>query len=162
MSDPNPDAPQSPPPAPTAPPTAPPVAPPAPGAAYPPPAYGSQPSYGAAPAYGTPPAYGAPAYTPYPSAPKANVLAIVSLIASISGFVFLPFIGSVAGVITGHISLRQLRTSGEGGRGMAIAGTVVGWVGVALSLIVGVFFVIWFVAIFSAVGSSTYDYSSLS
>lgn len=162
MSDPNPDAPQSPPPAPTAPPTAPPVAPPAPGAgaAYPPPAYGSQSSYGAAPAYGSPPAYGAPAYTPYPSTPKANVLAIVSLIASIAGFVFLPFIGSVAGVITGHISLRQLRTSGEGGRGMAIAGTVVGWVGVALSVIVGVIFVIWFIAIFSAVGSSSYyDYS---
>jgi hypothetical protein len=66
-------------------------------------------------------------------------------------------------VITGHIALRQLKTSGENGRGLALAGTIVGWVGVALSLIVGVLIVIWFVAIIGTAGSYGYDsYSSLS
>jgi hypothetical protein len=171
MSDPIPDSPQPPTTPPTAPPTAPPAPPAAPtgGAAYPPPAYGAQPPYGQQPTYGQQPAYGAsqsygaPAYTPYPAAPKTNVLAIVSLIASIAAFVFLPFIGSIAGVITGHLALRQLKTNGENGRGLAVAGTIVGWVGLALSIIVGVFVIIWFVALFGAAGSYGYDtYSSLS
>ena len=98
------------------------------------PAYGgyAQPQYPAAP-----PAYGAPA--PYGAAPaygyatiKTNVLAIVSMIASILGFIwFLPFIGSLAGVIMGHISLKQIARTGEKGRGMALAGVIVGWVGLA-------------------------------
>ena len=119
---------------------------PAPGAypppaqgAYPPPAYGSPagsaPAYGATPAYGSAPAYGAaPAYG-YGAPAKTNTLAIVSLIASISAFVILPFIGSVVGVITGHMSLNQLKTNGEQGRGMALAGTIVGWVGLGLAIL---------------------------
>lgn len=115
-----------------------PPVPPAQGA-YPPPAYGSPagsaPAYGATPAYGSAPAYGAaPAYG-YGAPAKTNTLAIVSLIASISAFVILPFIGSVVGVITGHMSLNQLKTNGEQGRGMALAGTIVGWVGLGLAIL---------------------------
>lgn len=101
------------------------------------PAYGSPPAYGSAPAYGAPPAYGAaPAYGYGYGAPaKTNTLAIVSLIASISAFVILPFIGSVVGVITGHMSLSQLKTNGEQGRGLALAGTIVGWVGLGLAVL---------------------------
>lgn len=117
--------------------------PPASPAAPQPPAYGAPtpPPYGSAPAYGSPPAYGAgsygaaPAYGGYGTAPKTNTLAIVSLIASIVGLVLVPFIGSVVGVITGHMSLSQIKQSGEGGRGMALAGTIVGWVGVGFSVL---------------------------
>ncbi|WP_052676770.1 DUF4190 domain-containing protein [Microbacterium trichothecenolyticum] len=112
--------------------------PPAQGGAYPPPAYGSPagsaPTYGA-PAYGSAPAYGAAPGYGYGAPAKTNTLAIVSLIASISAFVILPFIGSVVGVITGHMSLNQLKTSGEQGRGMALAGTIVGWVGLGLAIL---------------------------
>ncbi|WP_200847132.1 DUF4190 domain-containing protein, partial [Microbacterium sp. 18062] len=126
----------------------------APGA-YPPPAYGTQPPYGSAPAYA------APSYTPYPAPPKTNALAIVSLVSSLVAFVFLPLIGSLAGIITGHISLRQLKTSGENGRGLALAGTIVGWAGLALAIIGGVLLVVWFVWIFSlADGAGYYEYSS--
>ncbi|MDF2554259.1 MAG: hypothetical protein K0R60_154, partial [Microbacterium sp.] len=129
---------------------------------YPAPAYGTQPPYGAQPSYGTQQGYGAAPYTPYPSAPKTNTMAIVSLIASIVGFVFLPFIGSLAGVITGHIALRQLKTSGENGRGMALAGTIVGWVGLALSVIITVIIIISVVYAINSSGSYYDSYSSLS
>ena len=151
---------------------------PAPGAYPPPPAQGAYPpaaqgayppAYGApaqgAPGqpYGQPPAYGAaygaaPAYG-YGAQPKTNVLAIVSLIASIVGFIgILPIIGSIAGVITGHISLNQLKSNGENGRGMALAGTIVGYVGLAF-WIVGAIILFSFIA-WAASQSSGYTYSS--
>lgn len=94
-----------------------------------PPPYGSAPAYGSAPVYGNAPAYGA-----YGAA-RTNTLAVVSLISSIAGMLFVPFIGSLVGVITGHMSLRQISRSGESGRGMALAGTIIGWIGVAFCVL---------------------------
>ncbi|WP_314502478.1 DUF4190 domain-containing protein [uncultured Microbacterium sp.] len=127
-----------------------------------PPAYGSAPAYGQAPpAYGASPAYGsAPGYAaPYGAyAPvKTNTLAIISLVASIVGFIWiLPFIGSLAGVIMGHISLRQIAANGEKGRGMALAGLIVGYAGLAL-FVIGV---IAFIAFFAFAASQGVSYSS--
>lgn len=104
----------------------------------------SAPAYDApaAPAYGTPaaPAYGAPAYggpTPgYGAEVRTNVLAIISLVASVAGFLMiLPLIGPIAGVVTGHISLAQIKRTGEKGRGLALAGTIVGWVSIAIAVV---------------------------
>lgn len=102
-----------------------------------------------APAYGQPaaPAYGQPAAYGQPSGAKTNTLAIISLVASIAGIVILWGIGSVVGVICGHISLSQIKKTGEQGRGMAVAGLIVGYVGIALAVIG----VIIFFAIFAAV-----------
>jgi hypothetical protein len=47
----------------------------------------------------------------------------------------IPPIGYVVAVITGHVSLREIATRGEGGRGMAIAGLVMGYLGIGLFLI---------------------------
>lgn len=99
-----------------------------------PPPYGGTPGYGAAPAYGSAPTYGGPAYGAYAAA-KTNTLAIVSLIASIAGLTVVPFIGSIVGVITGHMSLGQIKRTGEGGRGIGLAGTIIGWVGLALAVL---------------------------
>lgn len=123
-------------------------------ASPPPPAYGSYPS---APPAGAQP-YGAPAYTPYPAPPKTNTLAIVSLIASLAGIFIVPLIGSIAGVITGHISLGQIKRNGENGRGLALAGTIVGWVGTAFAVL-GIIFFIW---LFATIGTAgwEYEYSS--
>ncbi|MEV7692085.1 DUF4190 domain-containing protein [Microbacterium sp. NPDC089189] len=177
------DLPPQPPAAPPAAPPVPPTAPPAPPAAPPAaPAYGApaydapapadappyaQPGAYPPPVYGTPgaypqaQAYGSGAYTPYPTGPKTNSLAIVSLIFSIVGIIFiLPFIGSVVAVITGHISLKQIKTRSEGGRGLALAGTIIGWVGVVLALI-GIVSIIAFVAWASSnPGYYEYGYSS--
>ncbi|MFM2019524.1 MAG: hypothetical protein RL718_105 [Actinomycetota bacterium] len=50
-----------------------------------------------------------------------NTLAVVSLAAGVSG------VGALIAVITGHISLAQLRDSGEKGKALAVTGTVLGY-----------------------------------
>jgi hypothetical protein len=47
-------------------------------------------------------------------------------------------IGSILALIFGYIGLRQIRERGEGGRGMAIAGVVLGWVGLAGAILLTV------------------------
>ena len=37
--------------------------------------------------------------------------------------------GSILAVIFGHIALSQIRRTGQGGRGMAVAGLVLGYIG---------------------------------
>ena len=59
----------------------------------------------------------------------------VSLISAIAGFVILPFIASIVAVVTGHMALGQIKKTGEQGRGLALAGTIVGWVGIALAVL---------------------------
>jgi hypothetical protein len=94
----------------------------------------------AAPAYA--PAPTAPAYAAAPAAPKTNVLAIVSLVSA--------FFISLVAIITGHIALSQIKKTGEQGRGLAIAGLVLGYLG----LVAGIIFLIVWIAIFSAAVSS--------
>ncbi|MBD3940847.1 DUF4190 domain-containing protein [Microbacterium sp. NEAU-LLC] len=147
----------------TAAPAAPAAYPPPAQGAYPPPAYGTPASpapYGTAPAYGAAPGYAAAPGYGYGAPAKTNTLAIVSLIASIASFVILPLVGSIVGVITGHMSLKQLKTSGEQGRGMALAGTIVGWVGIGLTIIGIVAFVLFFVAIYSTASTYSGGYGS--
>ena len=63
---------------------------------------------------------------------KLNTLAVVSLAAAIS------WVGAVAGVITGHIALAQIKRSGEKGRGLAITGLVLGYLYIAGSIFFGI------------------------
>lgn len=50
-----------------------------------------------------------------------NTLAVVSLATAVTGF------GAAAAVITGHVSLAQIKKSNQAGRGLAIAGVAVGY-----------------------------------
>jgi hypothetical protein len=52
------------------------------------------------------------------------------------GILWLYWVGSILAVIFGHIALSQIRHTGQGGRGLAIAGLVLGYVGLALFLLV--------------------------
>ena len=63
---------------------------------------------------------------------KLNTLAVVSLATAVSGF------GAVAAVITGHISLAQLKKTNESGRGLALTGMILGYVGIGLWIIGGI------------------------
>jgi len=98
----------------------------------------------AAPAYGAPaaPPYGQnAAYAqPYGQAPtdKFNVLAIVSLVSA--------FFISLVAIITGHIALSQIKKTGEKGRGLAIGGLVLGYLGVVATIIVVIVWVVVFAA----------------
>jgi hypothetical protein len=51
------------------------------------------------------------------------------------GIVWLYWIGSILALVFGYIARSQIRTSGQGGDGMAIAGIVLGWVGVGFLLL---------------------------
>ena len=96
----------------------------------------------AAPAYAPAPA--APAYAAAPAAPKTNVLAIVSLVSA--------FFISLVAIITGHIALSQIKKTGEQGRGLAIAGLVLGYLGLVAGIIFGI---IWIAVIGTAVSNGT-------
>ena len=101
---------------------------------YPPPPYGAP-----APGYAPPPTgYPAPGYAGAYGVPaqKTNSLAIASLVASLIGI--LPFIcglGSIIGIVLGVVALNQIKTSGESGRGLAIAGIAVGAVTFLISVV---------------------------
>jgi hypothetical protein len=116
----------------------PPVPPPYPAATpypvtAPPAAYGGYGGYGG---FSAPPsAYQAV----YPASPKTNGLAVASMVVSLVSVVFLLCYGvggamGVVGAVLGHVSKRQIRARGEGGRGMATAGIVVGWCVTAIAV----------------------------
>ncbi|WP_255546591.1 DUF4190 domain-containing protein [Glaciihabitans sp. dw_435] len=96
---------------------------------YAPPPYGqSHEQQYAPPPYGQP--YGQPYGTlPYGVAPyrPTNTLAIISLITA--------FFVQPAAIVTGHIALSQIKRTGEAGRGLAIAGLVVGYGTIALAIL---------------------------
>ena len=69
---------------------------------------------------------------------KTNALAVVSLFASIVGL--LTGIGLIVGIVCGHIALSQIKKRGEQGRGSALAGLIIGYVGLVLGIIILVVF----------------------
>lgn len=116
----------------------------------PPPAPVQQaPAYQQAPTYyqQTPPA---PQYgqTSVQQPGKYNVLAIVSLV---SAFFF-----SLVAVITGHIALSQIKRTGEQGRGLAIAGLVLGYLGILASIIGTILFFAVFLPYMATVDPNTF------
>jgi hypothetical protein len=77
--------------------------------------------------------YPAPPIDPYGDVQlqqRTSPLAVVSLVTSLIGV-------HLAGIITGHIALSQIRRTGERGRGLAIAGVVIGYVGIVVVLVIG-------------------------
>ena len=97
----------------------------------------------------------APEPTPYaapvgaPAGGKTNTLAIVSLVLSIIGV-------HLGGIITGHIALGQIKRTGEAGHGLALAGTIIGYVGSAAWIIFWVFYIVVIALAVSSGGYSTY------
>jgi peptidyl-prolyl cis-trans isomerase B (cyclophilin B) len=79
-----------------------------------------------------PPPYG---YYGYPQPQPTNGMAIASIVCA---FLFAPL-----GILFGHISLSQIKHTGEEGRGLAIAGLVIGYL-VTVATIVVVVASVWF------------------
>jgi len=61
---------------------------------------------------------------------KTNGLAIASLIMGILALICVGPLAGIPGVICGHMALGRIKLSGQGGRGMAIAGLVMGYIGI--------------------------------
>lgn len=73
----------------------------------------------------------------YVSAPPTSNTALVSLIMAILGWVVLPVIGSLLAVVFGHAALGEIDRSGGriSGRGLAQAGLILGYAGLAVSVL---------------------------
>jgi hypothetical protein len=65
---------------------------------------------------------------------RTNSLAIAALCCSIGQVIAGPFAG-IAAIVLGTISLKQIRVSGEDGRGMAMTGLILGIVGTILAVL---------------------------
>ncbi len=91
----------------------------------------------------------APQLAPQHTPPQTSGLAIASLVCSIVGF-------SLVAVILGHIALGKIR-KGNGaidGKGLALAGTIVGYVGLALFLVGCIIFLIPFLLLGGVVATA--------
>lgn len=119
--------------------TAPPPPPPLPGGEF-----GQQPyGYGYGPGY-PPDYYGYPPGHPpgYPPPARTNGLAVASLVCA---FLFAPL-----GIVFGHLSLSQIKKTGEEGRGLAVAGLILGYVITALTVLVVVVTLLLFMFVASS------------
>jgi hypothetical protein len=58
-----------------------------------------------------------------------NTLSVVSLASALTG------IGALMAIITGHISLAQIKKSGENGRVLAIVGVVLGYLNIVTGIV---------------------------
>ncbi len=70
--------------------------------------------------------------------PAMHFLAILSLILSILGLLpVLPLIGSIAGIVTGVIARKEIRSQPDlySGDGTAKAGIILGWIGIGLAVL---------------------------
>lgn len=96
----------------------------------------------------------APVYGGYagPMAAPTNTLAIISLVLSICSFLFCPFLLAIAGVICGHIARGQIRRMGQGGSGIAMAGIIIGYVNIGISVLFIFGFIV--IAILSSITST--------
>ena len=81
-----------------------------------------------------------------PRYPAGVVRASTNPLAGISlGFglcqVFFPFFGAIVAVVCGHVARSQIRRTGEQGDGLALAGMVLGYIGVVIPILIAVFIV---------------------
>jgi hypothetical protein len=79
-----------------------------------------------------------PGAAPYPPPKPNSSLAVVSLVFGIIQFFVCPIIGGIVAIVTGHVARgRAKRSQGaEGGAGMALAGVILGYAGIALTILV--------------------------
>jgi hypothetical protein len=101
--------------------------------------------------------YGGPVQPHYGGPTQTNGLAIAAMVL---GILWLYWIGSILALVFGYVAKKQIDESGgrQSGRGMAIAGIVLGWIGVAALALFAVFSV--FLASSTDVGEINTDPSN--
>jgi hypothetical protein len=71
---------------------------------------------------------------PYGGQRPTNNLAIAALICGV-GQLFFWFVAGIPAIVLGHIARRQIRQTGEAGDGMALAGLILGYVGLVFTVL---------------------------
>jgi hypothetical protein len=76
---------------------------------------------------------------------RTSTKAIVSAIAGVLGWTLLPFLGSVTAIVAGHMARAEIRRNPDTieGDAWALAGLVLGWLSVIVT-VVGILFLILF------------------
>ncbi len=100
-----------------------------------------------------PPGYGGYGYQPQPVPPTSG-LAIASLVCGVLGLFACYIFSAIPAVICGHMALKKIRLSqGQmGGAGVALAGVITGYVGIAATVVV---LLIWGAALAVFLGLTT-------
>jgi uncharacterized protein with PQ loop repeat len=83
---------------------------------------------------------------------KLNTLSVVSFATALTGF------GVVAAIITGHISLAQIKRTGQNGRALALSGVIIGYAAIALWILGTVF---WTALAFYAAKNGYADFDGM-
>jgi len=81
-----------------------------------------------------------------PAPRQTSTLAVIALVAGILGWTLLPFLGSLGGIIFGHMARGEIRRSNGqlDGDGLAVTGLVLGWINVGLWIVGIIAFIMFF------------------
>ena len=68
---------------------------------------------------------------------QTSGLAVASLVSGILGWTFLPLLGSLVAILTGHLARGEIRrANGQlDGDGLAVAGLVLGWIAIGIGVL---------------------------
>jgi hypothetical protein len=80
-----------------------------------------------------------PAGRPFPG--RTNPMAVASLACGVGQPLTL-FLSTIPAIVLGHMARREIRRTGEDGKGLATAGLVLGWTGFALLIVACLFIVV--------------------
>jgi hypothetical protein len=91
------------------------------------------------------------------TAKETSVLAITSLICGILGWTLLPWLGSIVAVITGHMARKEIRVNPESkeGDGLALAGLIMGWSMIILSILTLIIIMLFFGGILAVLAAAS-------
>jgi len=96
---------------------------------------------------------------PAPTVRQTSSLAVTSLVTGLLGWTLLPWLGSIIAIITGHMARAEIRRNPDTleGDGLAVAGLVLGWATVVLTLVGIALMILFFggiLAFLAAMGAS--------
>lgn len=72
---------------------------------------------------------------------STNTSAVLSLVAGVLGWTLMPLVATPVAIVLGHIARGQIRKTGEGGDGLALAGLIMGYLQV-MAVLVAVFLIL--------------------
>ncbi len=75
-----------------------------------------------------------------------STLAIVSLVSGLLGWTFLPLVGAIVAIVTGHMARAEIRRAPDrlDGDALAVVGLVLGWGAVIASVLAVMVFLMFF------------------
>lgn len=92
-------------------------------------------------------------YGNHQAPPPFNGKAVASLVLGIANFLILPLVGAILALALGYAARNELRRDPQRrGAGMATAGVVLGWVGIAVVLLILMPIFLWVTASFLSGG----------